>query len=302
MAKRKVELQQENELEKRYLSQLNRKKKIRTRRRILRLVGVLILALLVFAYFSSDISKVKTLTVEKNMLYSDDQILEKAELNYQSSYVLNPGFLIKMRLKNDPLIKDVSVAKTWGGGITISVDESLIIGYLKDSPQTLLVQGIGKLNAEELSQLNAAMIPRIGGFTDEQLTMLDEAFANVNKDVMPLISELEPYVTSYDENMVQFVMIDGNRVTTSMKGIELLNSYRSVLKELEGTHVCLYMDDISGNIFKEVDDCSVGLKDRAPKPSENENEGDEQGEIPPEGSENDSQEWVPDEEMPSENE
>lgn len=302
MAKRKVELQQENELEKRYLSQLNRKKKIRTRRRILRLVGVLILALLVFAYFSSDISKVKTLTVEKNMLYSDDQILEKAELNYQSSYVLNPGFLIKMRLKNDPLIKDVSVAKTWGGGITISVDESLIIGYLKDSPQTLLVQGIGKLNAEELSQLNAAMIPRIGGFTDEQLTMLDEAFANVNKDVMPLISELEPYVTSYDENMVQFVMIDGNRVTTSMKGIELLNSYRSVLKELEGTHVCLYMDDISGNIFKEVDDCSVGLKDRAPKPSESENEGDEQGEIPPEGSENDSQEWVPDEEMPSENE
>lgn len=302
MAKRKVELQQENELEKRYLSQLNRKKKIRTRRRILRLVGLLIIALLVVAYFSSDISKVKTLTVENNMLYSDEQILSKAELDYQSSYVLNPGFLIKMRLKNDPLIKDVSVTKTWGGGITISVDESLIIGYLKDAPQTLLVQGIGKLNADELSQLNAVMIPRIGSFTDEQLTMLDEAFEKVDKDVMPLISELEPYVTSYDENMVQFVMIDGNRVTTSMKGVEMLNSYRSVLKELEGTHVCLYMDDISGNIFKEVDDCSVGLKGREPKPAENENDGNEDGEGEPEASVDDEQEWVPDEEIPSENE
>lgn len=302
MAKRKVELQQENELEKRYLSQLNRKKKIRTRRRILRLVGLLIIALLVFAYFSSDISKVKTLTVENNMLYSDDQILEKAGLDYQSSYVLNPGFLIKMRLKDDALIKEAKVTKTWGGGITISVDESLIIGYLKDSPQTLLVQGIGKMDTEELSQLNAVMIPRIGGFTDDQLIMLDEAFENVDKDVMPLISELEPYETSYDKNMVQFVMIDGNRVTTSMKGIEMLNSYRSVLKELEGTHVCLYMDDISGNIFKEVDDCSVGLKDREPKPSENENEEYEGGETPTEGSQDDSQEWLPDEELPSENE
>lgn len=302
MAKRKVELQQENELEKRYLSQLNRKRKIRTRRRLLRFVGLLIVALLVFAYFSSDISKVKTLTVENNMLYSDDQILEKAGLDYQSSYILNPGFLIKMRLKEDPLIKDVSVTKTWGGGIMVSVEESLVIGYLKNAPQTLLVQGIGKFNAKDLSQLNAVMIPRIGGFTDEQLTMLDEAFEKVDKEVMPLISELEPYVTSYDENMVQFVMIDGNRVTTSMKGIEMLNSYRSVLKELEGTHVCLYMDDISGNIFKEVDDCSVGLKDREPKPSENENEGNAEGETPTEEPEGEPQEWLPEEEIPSENE
>lgn len=302
MAKKKIELQQENELEKRYLSQLNRKKKIRTRRRILRLVGLIILALLIFAYFSSDISKVKTLSVNNNMIYSDEQILDKAKLNYQSSYVLNPGFLIEMRLKDDPLIKDASVKKTWGGGITIQVDERLIIGYLKDDANTLLVQGVGRLDASELSQLNAAMIPRIGGFSEEQLTMLDEAFTNVDKEVMPLISELEPYVTSYDENMVQFVMIDGNRVTTSMKGIELLNSYRSVLKELEGTHVCLYMDDISGNIFKEVDDCSVGLKDREPKPAEDENTEGNEGETPPSEDEENPQAWVPDEEMPSENE
>lgn len=296
MAKKKIELQQENELEKRYLSQLNRKKKIRTRRRILRLVGVVIIGLLVFGYFSSDLSKVKSLTVVNNMLYSDEQILDKAALNYQSSYVLNPSFFIEMRLKKDPLIKDAKVKKTWGGGVTIQVDERLVIGYLKENANTLLVQGVGKLDVSELGQLNAVMIPRINGFSEEQLSMLDQAFAAVNKDVMPLISELEPYVTSYDDNMVQFVMIDGNRVTTSMKGIELLNRYRSVLKELEGTHVCLYMDDISGNIFKEVDDCSVGLKDRTPKPSD-ENDGEAANKA-----ENYPEDWVVDEEMPSENE
>ena len=82
----------------------------------------------------------------------------------------------------------------------------------------------------------------------------------------------------------------------------MLNSYRSVLKELEGTHVCLYMDDISGNIFKEVDDCSVGLKDRAPKPGEDENAEGNEGETPPSENEDDSQTWIPEEEMPSENE
>ena len=301
MAKRRLELQQENELEKRYLSQLNRKKKIRTRRRILRVLSLLLIVMLVFAFLSSDLSKVKTLSVRGNMIYTDEQILEKAELNYRSSFVLNPGFLIAMRLKEDTLIKEASISKTWGGGILITVEEEMIIGYLKDDPTKLLVQGKGIYELSEADQIDLTKIPRIGGFNEGQLEELDQAFQEVDPDILALISEMEPYATSYDADMVQFVMIDGNRVTASMKGVVLLNSYRSVLKELEGTHVCLYMDDISGNIFKEVDDCMAGLTDREKKP-ENEAEAPEEGENVSEGEEEvpeSASDW---EELPEETE
>ena len=90
----------------------------------------------------------------------------------------------------------------------------------------------------------------------DQLTRLDEAFENVEMQYVHMISEILPFATSYDSDMIQLVMMDGNRVNTSYRGIELINNYKDILAELEGTHVCLYVDEFSGNIIKENGDCS----------------------------------------------
>lgn len=264
MAKKKVELSTENEVEKRYLSQIEKKKRRRTKRKIIKYIFLFSIVLLIFAYLTSDISKVKSLVVQDNNLYSDEKILEMAQLDYNSSFVLNPSFVLAYRLEKDELIKKAHVSKNFQGGIEITIDEEKVIGYLDDEKQRLLVQGSGIIEYEAWESLIYSSIPRIGKFTESQLAELDQAFLNVDKDMILMISEIEAYKTSYDENMIQLIMVDGNRITTSMEGIAMINKYKDVLKSLQGSHVCLYLEEISGTIFKEADDCRGGLVNPTP--------------------------------------
>ena len=254
----------ENEVEKRYLAQIERRKKRRRRRRLIKIIGLIVICFLAFSYLNSDLAKFKSITVVSNQIYTDDEILEAAKIDYDDSYLLSSRWLMERNIKELPFVEDVAVHKDMLGTLTIEVLESKIIGYLSSSNHQFLIQGKGVVTVENLSPLYYASIPRIGDFTSEQLQQLNEAFENVEPSLIEFISEIEPYSTSYDENMVQFVMIDGNRVSSSMKGIELINNYRSVLKDLKGTHVCLYMEDITGTIFSENIDCRIGLKNYSP--------------------------------------
>ena len=257
--KAKVELSQENEVEKRYLSHAEKKKKRRTQRKIIKIVFFISLILLVWAYLTSDISKVKSLVVTGNNLYSDEKILEMSHLDYDSSFILNPGFLIAHKLEKDPLINKVTVSKNLQNGIVIHVDEEKIVGYLNNDKKQLLIAGSQIVEFDEWPMIDYTKTPVIGKFTDEQYKALDEAFSEVDKEIIFMISEIEPYKTSYDPNMAQLIMTDGNRISTSMEGINLINRYKEVLKSLQGSHVCLYLEEISGTIFKETDDCKAGL-------------------------------------------
>ena len=77
------------------------------------MIGALI-ALGIF-YLLSDMSRVKSLTVTGNHVYSDEVVLEKANLNYDSSFILTSSWWVEHTLKNDVLIKNVDVAKASSG-------------------------------------------------------------------------------------------------------------------------------------------------------------------------------------------
>ena len=119
-----------------------------------------------------------------------------------------------------------------------------------------------------ISGLRLQNIPRIGDFTQEQLEMLDDAFEKVNSEVLAMVSEILPHVESYNDQMVRIIMNDGNRVTTSYGGIHLLNSYKKILPQLEGTHVCLFMDEFTGNIIKQNTDCTGSVNEENPENNE----------------------------------
>ena len=231
-----------------------KKKRFRKRLKLFILIGALI-ALGIF-YLLSDMSRVKSLTVTGNHVYSDEVVLEKANLNYDSSFILTSSWWVEHTLKNDVLIKNVDVRKNLQGGIEINIEEKMIIGYLQEDTHSLLIQGEGIVQLEEAGEDLIRNIPRISGLNSDQLARLDEAFENVEMQYVHMISEILPFATSYDSDMIQLVMMDGNRVNTSYRGIELINNYKNILAELEGTHVCLYVDEFSGNIIKENGDCS----------------------------------------------
>lgn len=239
-------------IEESLLRQVKIKKRKRRNRKILRFLLIVLVVLLTVFYLVSDVSKVKSLTVKNNIHYSDDQILEIANLDYDSSYVLTLGLWVNYQLEKDPLIKDSKLKKDLYGGFTITVEEEKVIGYLMNDPKLLLIQGKGTYEIENISLKN---IPRIGEFTSDQLKELNKAFESVDSSVLTMISEILPHSETYNSDMVMLIMNDGNRVISGFDGVYLINRYKNILPQLNGSHVCLFMDELSGSIIKQNVDC-----------------------------------------------
>ena len=98
-------------------------------------------------------------------------------------------------------------------------------------------------------------MPRIGEFSNEQLTKMNQAFESVDVSILTMISEIIPHSETYNSDMVMLIMNDGNRVITGYDGVSLINQYKRILPQLEGTHVCLFMDELSNSIIKQNGNC-----------------------------------------------
>lgn len=242
-----------DDAEAKYLT-LEEKRKIRKRNRHRFLFIIFFLVVMIgLIYFTSDLSKVKSLNVEGNFYYTKEDILEKANLSYDSRYILIPGFYKEWKLEKDELIENATIEKEMDGRILLQIKEKLIIGYMVADEQNYIVTSDGTTHELDSKHLNSIVnLPLIDGFSDEGLPDLAKAFDNssgvVNDEVIRMISEIHPYATSYDSSMIKLVMQDGNKIYTSYESLILLNTYKRTLKELKSTHVCMFMDSATNAI------------------------------------------------------
>lgn len=218
------------------------------------IVFFLILCFGVF-YFISDYAKVKRLYVTGNRFYDTNEVLSIANLSYETRYALTPGFYIKWKLERDPLIQEANVTVDWNGTIAIQVVEETIFGYIVNNDgQAFAILKDGKKHEIQKDQLESIVhYPLISGLSDENLALLATSFMNAENPIkdkyLSMISEIRPYATSYDANMLQLVMQDGNVIYTSYAGLGLLNYYTSVLERLNSTHVCLIVQESTNSII-----------------------------------------------------
>ncbi|MFR9256623.1 MAG: cell division protein FtsQ/DivIB [Merdibacter sp.] len=206
-----------------------RRRTIRRRHR-LHLIIALGIVLLILLYFASDLSKVRSLRVEGNRFYSDEQICEMAGVGYDTRY-LRPAFLMENALKGGSLIEDVQVEKSWNGDIRIKVEEKHVIGYLVQEDAYVLLCSSGEqitLQEDEIGSI--VNYPLLNGFSDEQLDSIAQAFDEVSEEVgaelIERISEILPYETSFNQNMMKIVMRDGNTLYSGYDSVGLLQSIR----------------------------------------------------------------------------
>ena len=245
-------MEKELTIEEKLLKQVKQKKRKRRNKKILKFVLMVGFISMIVFYLFGDISKVKSLTVKNNRYYTDRQVLEIAGIDYESRYVLTIGMWVNYKLERDPLIKDAHLKKDLHGGFTIDIEEERIIGYLKSDTNLVLIQGKGIVKLEDVS---LSFMPRIGEFSNEQLTKLNKSFETVDASVLTMISEIIPHSETYNNDMVMIIMNDGNRLISGYDGISLINQYKRILPQLEGTHVCLFMDELSNSIIKQNGDC-----------------------------------------------
>lgn len=235
-----------DDTEAKYLALKSKKKNRKRKRRRIRLIILLIVMAVGLMYFISDFSKVKSLDIDGNVYYTKEDILTKTGLSYNTRYLLIPSFYVEWKLEQDELIEDVKMIKDIDGRISLQIQEKLIVGYMVADDQNYVVASDGKQYPLDSSHLNTIVnLPLIDGFSEEELINMAKSFdkrERIDDQVMKMISEIHPYKTNYDPNMIKVVMQDGNKIYTSYESLFLLNTYKLALKELKSTHVCMFMD------------------------------------------------------------
>lgn len=247
-----------DDVEAKYLALQNKKKNRKKKKRKRRLVILLAVTILIILYLISDFSKVKSLDVKGNIFYTKQDVLTKADLNYESRYLLVPGFYLEWQLEKDALIEDADVYKGLDGAITITIKEKGVVGYyIEDGKNYALVNDGSSMEIDSGRLDMIVNYPLIDGFDATQRIKLAKSFKGeeeVDANIIRMISEMAPYETSYDANMVKIVMQDGNTIYTSYDSIILLNDYLATLKRLKKSNACLWPDIATHSIHNE--DCS----------------------------------------------
>lgn len=250
-----------DDVEQKFIELQDKKKKRKVRWR--RVKNIVIIAVLVIGtiYFASDYSKVKSLSVSGNTYYTDKDILNMADLSYETRYVIMPGFMIQWNLGKYDLIDSVDVIKNLQGAIQLEVHEKKILGSVKDKDGKTYVivcgkekQPFEKYEVDDAHMSSLVHYPVLGNFDDENMQKLVDAFTinkrEVNADLIAMISEIQPYSRSYDKHMVKLIMQDGNTLFSAYDGIPLLNDYKQVLRSSSKSHVCLELDETNASIYE----------------------------------------------------
>lgn len=245
-----------DDVEAKFLTLQNKKKNRKKRKRRRRLLILLVLICIGALYFYSDISKVKSLVVKGNRFYSKEMVLKKADLSYDTRYIIMPKFYIEWQLKKDKFIKDATVTKGMDGAIKITIVEKTIVGYFIENGKNYVLVSDGsqiEMKSEELDRI--VNFPLIDGFSKTERKKLADSFIEsknaVKPEIIAMISEMQPYQTSYDKHMVKIVMQDGNTIFTSYDSMSLLNDYIGTLKKLNKTNVCLWPDAATRSMHNE---------------------------------------------------
>ncbi len=218
---------------------LDRKKSLRKvkkkRNRILLFtLGLMIVAL----YMFSEYSNTRIVMINGSSVFSKQELLDMAKIEYNKKMVLYPNFLIEKRLEENVFIEEANVSKSWDGIITISLVEKDVLGYyIEEGESYLLVKGEeSKLIANGISLKN---VPFIYDLDEKQREKYVKSCEDVDVQYLSLISEISHYETSYDDNMLQLSMQDGHSVYTTMDGFQLLNWYTTTIKGVSSANKCI---------------------------------------------------------------
>ena len=202
---------------------------------------------LVIVYFGVSIIfsiKTKNIVILNSNYYSDEEIIETAEIeNYPKFLKINKKDIKNKLLKLD-LIEDVKISKKFGFILEIDVVEKKIL-YLTRSTNKYKLSTFENYGSEDIIS-----VPVLINFVPEDIEKeFVKGLTKIDYNIVSKISEIEYSVTDYDDERFVLYMNDGNLVYVTNNRIEMLNNYITIMKKISSEKKgILYLD--TGNYFK----------------------------------------------------
>lgn len=213
------------------------------------------LVILLVLFFISDYSKVYHISVDGNYYLSDEDVIKIADISEESRYLLVISSLKENSLKKSAYINDAKVEKLDDHIIKITVEENKQVGYISENNLNyiLLIDGTKVLINDENVYMTTK-IPYVEGYSNEQLETILRGFKSIDADTINEISEIHRYPFSYDENMMEVIMRDGNFCFVSWTGLDMLDKYYSIISGIDSSlgNVCIYLDELTNSGYVSV--------------------------------------------------
>ncbi len=215
------------------------------------LLGIIIgFFILLILFFISDYSNIYHITVDGNVYLSDKDIIKIADVSEYDKYLfVIPSFKEK-NLTNSPYIESAKVEKLDDRVIKITVSEVKQVAYIYENGLNyILLANDTRVALTDDNIYMTSKLPILEGFNETQITEILRGFKNLDEVTINQISEVHRYPFSYDENMMEIIMKDGNYVFVSWTGLTMLKNYYSIVSGLSNasSNICIYLDELNNS-------------------------------------------------------
>lgn len=206
-------------------------------------IFVLIVSLITITVYTLFKVKTKNIIILNSKYYSDEMIIETANIENYPKFIMLSKSKIKKKLQQLELIEEVEIKKKLDFTLEITIKEKKILYFIRSNNKYRLSDG----KTYELEKIIG--YPTLINYVPEDIEEdFYNKFKNINIDIITLISEIEYSKTSYDKERFKLYMNDGNEVYITIDKIDKLNKYKSIVKKLDNKKGILYLD--SGNYLE----------------------------------------------------
>ena len=206
-------------------------------------IFVLIVSLITITIYTLFKIKTKNIIILNSKYYSDEMIIETANIENYPKFIMLSKSKIKKKLQQLELIEEVEIKKKLDFTLEITIKEKKILYYIRSNNKYRLSDG----KTYELEKIIG--YPTLINYVPEDIEEdFYNKFKNIDIDIITLISEIEYSKTSYDKERFKLYMNDGNEVYITIDKIDKLNKYKSIVKKLDNKKGILYLD--SGNYLE----------------------------------------------------
>lgn len=186
------------------------------------------------------------LIVENTTYLNDDYILELAEVKDYPSFWMSSTSNMERKLENSPYISEAKVERKFFHILVFNIDENKPL-FINNTNNTVVFSDKEEVSVSD--RIDLFRIPRLINYVpDNKYQSFIKGMANIKKDILGKISDIEYQPNDYDKDRFLLYMDDGNMVYLTLTKFDMINYYNDVLSQLENRKGILYLDN--GNHFQ----------------------------------------------------
>lgn len=217
------------------IPKLKQQRRKKANRRLILLLLLFFILIACILYFQSPLSRVQSIKVTGNHVYTDKEIISHANLSNSTNIWNVENEDIEKKISSLPEISKVEVKKQLPTTIVIKIKELKRISYISVENYFLPVLENGKILEENKSTdvpLNAPILFR---FTeDKALKEMISGIERLPEEVLNSISEVHYDPTESDAYHITLYMNDGNEVSATIRTFaDKMVHYPAIVSQLD---------------------------------------------------------------------